>query len=378
MRNKALVQLLIFLLVFSVSAQKKIVVTNRSNINRKAEMVEVKVADLKLKSQSTNYVLRNANRDEIPYQWVFNGRKTAQSLIFQIDVNAKSKVIYMLTEGTPALVTPKTFARFVPERKDDFAWENDLCAYRMYGPALANENPSNGVDIWLKNTDRLVVDNRYYNELQKGITYHVDHGDGLDCYKVGHTLGAGGIAPYVNNKVWVGNHFSSYSLIESGPLRCTFSLTYDSVVVGQNVYKQTITITTNAGSPLNKAVVRYEGVKQTIKLAAGIFYHGNYSKGVSNGNGLCGVLTYAENAVSDAKVPVGRNYVGIYVPKKTTQFNMDDAHLFLYADYNIGDDFTYYFGGGWSKWKYTTDNEWYDAILQFSDAQQEPLQIMVE
>ncbi len=30
-----------------------------------------------------------------------------------------------------------TFCRFVPERSDDFAWENDNVAFRVYGPALA-------------------------------------------------------------------------------------------------------------------------------------------------------------------------------------------------------------------------------------------------
>ena len=29
-----------------------------------------------------------------------------------------------------------TYARFVPEREDDFAWENDLVAFRAYGPAM--------------------------------------------------------------------------------------------------------------------------------------------------------------------------------------------------------------------------------------------------
>ena len=44
----------------------------------------------------------------------------------------------------------KVFGRYVPERKDDIAWENEYAAFRFYGPALAPENPSNGVDLWLK------------------------------------------------------------------------------------------------------------------------------------------------------------------------------------------------------------------------------------
>lgn len=376
MNNRAFNLLALFLLASSTFAQKQIVVSNSSNLIRKAEMVEVKVADLKLKSQSTNYVLRNSNHQEISYQWVFKGNKTAQYLIFQADVTAKSKSVYYLTKGTPAVTVPRTFARFVPERKDDFAWENDLCAYRMYGPALVNENPSNGVDIWLKCTDNLVVDKRYFNELQKGISYHVDHGDGLDCYKVGHTLGAGGIAPYVDGKLSIGTHYSSYKIVESGPLRTTFCLTYDSVMVGADVYKQTITITTTAGTMLNKAVVRYEGLKKTIKLAAGIYLHDK--KGLIKEDAKNGIIAYAEDAFSDSKNSVGRNYVGAYMPKQFTQTKLDDVHVLLLADYNVGNDHIYYFGGGWSKWKFKTDKEWLDAMLQFSITQQQPLKVTIK
>ncbi|MBQ5379604.1 MAG: DUF4861 family protein, partial [Paludibacteraceae bacterium] len=58
----------------------------------------------------------------------------------------------------------KVYGRYVPERKDDFAWENEYAAFRMYGPALKSENPSNGVDLWLKASPELVVDSFYYRE----------------------------------------------------------------------------------------------------------------------------------------------------------------------------------------------------------------------
>ena len=55
----------------------------------------------------------------------------------------------------------KVYGRYVPERKDDFAWENEYAAFRMYGAALKPENPSNGVDLWLKNSPALVIDTMY-------------------------------------------------------------------------------------------------------------------------------------------------------------------------------------------------------------------------
>ncbi len=44
-------------------------------------------------------------------------------------------------------------ARFVPERMDDFAFENDKVAFRVYGPALKNSQENNGTDCWLKRVD---------------------------------------------------------------------------------------------------------------------------------------------------------------------------------------------------------------------------------
>ena len=97
-------------------------------------------------------------------------------------------------------VQPKVYGRFVPERKDDFAWENEYAAFRMYGPALKGENPSNGVDLWLKASPELVVDSFYYREHVLGLPYHINYGKGLDCYKVGHTCGAGGLVVLADNK----------------------------------------------------------------------------------------------------------------------------------------------------------------------------------
>jgi len=166
--EKNIFSLIACFFVFSgVFAQRTIVVTNSTAMVRKGEIVEVKANALKACFKSKSYILKNDKGEEIPYQLLYNESKKPRVLIFQADVNPNASSTYTLSEGKPAPVQPRTSARFVPERKDDFAWENDLAAYRMYGPALANENPSNGVDLWLKRTNKLIVDTFYYNELKK-------------------------------------------------------------------------------------------------------------------------------------------------------------------------------------------------------------------
>lgn len=360
------------LLCVGVMAQKQIVVKNTANFDRAAEMVEVKVAAKNALSLNKQLVLKNANGQEVPYQLVYGSDNKLTGFIFQADVKAKSTVVYQLVEGKPSAVKFLTHARFVPERKDDLAWENDLAAYRMYGPALAKENPSNGVDLWLKRTADTIVSKRYRDELKKGLSYHTDWGDGLDCYGVGHTLGCGGIAPYQNGKLYVGDHFNRYEIIENGPLRSTFTLYYENVKVGGVVMNQEITISTTAGSALNKAVVKYTG-KVPFQLAAGIVLHND--KGIKHSNVKTGVIAYAEDAISSAKLPSGRNYIGVVMPCKAKAIATQDNHLLITAKYKPESNFTYYFGGGWSKWHFTTDADWFSAMEQFSKRVKQPLQV---
>jgi hypothetical protein len=364
------------LLASGTFAQRTIVVTNSTDTDRKGEIVEVQLAALKASFDTKSYVLKNSQQKEVAYQLIKNGNTKAKSLIFQADVKAKGSSTYSLVAGKPAAVKPKTSARFVPERKDDFAWENDMAAYRMYGPALANENPSNGVDFWSKCTDELVVDQRYKDDIYNEISYHIDHGKGLDFYKVAHTLGCGGIAPFAAGKLWVGNYFNRYKVIETGPLRSVFTLVYDSVKVDDSYYKEEITITADAGSLLNKAVLKYTGADKKLELAAGIFLHDGL--GVVKQNTTLGTLAYAENAVSDAKVPSGRNYVGVFIPVKVNEVRKDADHALILANYKAGDSFTYYFGGGWSKWHYSTDAEWFNAVNKFAATTKTPLKVTLK
>ncbi|MDR1403684.1 MAG: DUF4861 domain-containing protein, partial [Tannerellaceae bacterium] len=355
--------------------QVTIVVENPADFDRKGELVEVDVSELAVNFHTALYILKDKKGVEVPYQLTY-ADGGAGTLVFPVDMQAGATAAYRLTKGVPAEVKPKTYARYIPERKDDLAWENDLAAYRVYGPALAGEDPGNGTDLWLKRTDELIVDKFYHDELKNGLSYHVDHGQGLDCYKVGRTLGAGGIAPYTS-RLWTGNPYTAQKVMFTGPLRSVFMLTYDSARVENRVYRQSVTITVDAGSLMNKAVVRYEGYEgdaTPFKLAGGIFLHDG--DGAEFIDAAYQAIAYAEEAVSDAGLPSGRNYVAVYMPGGKDAARTD-GHLILTADYKPGETFTYYFGGGWSKWKFPSDNDWFKAVERFGRMKKEPLQVTV-
>ena len=366
----------LLLIACSSDVVKTIQLSNPTDDVREGEMVEVCAKALGLTADADFEMLGLYDEagNLIPYQVMHYGQPEVQSILFQATLQPQSEVAYTLRKSTPLKTSTQVSARFVPERKDDFAWENDIAAYRMYGPALAPENPSNGIDLWLKKTDLLIVDTFYYREHTLGLPYHVDYGKGLDCYKVGHTAGCGGVFPVMNGLPQIGNHYDSWQVIDEGPLRVVFCLTYnDYFANGQAPIVETFTVTCDAHQPLCRAQVMFAPADSTSPLfdeiGAGIFLHtatANPEIGVDGQMQIgesTGYLAYAENAVSDAGLASGRNYAAVVLPGMKEHATADGM-LYGKADYEMGETYTYYFGGGWSEWKYPTDADWFEAIAK--------------
>lgn len=269
-------------------------------------------------------------------------------------------VALCLTACHKETVQPKVYGRFVPERKDDFAWENEYAAYRMYGPSLRPENPSNGVDLWLKASPELVVDSFYYREHVLGLPYHINYGKGLDCYKVGHTAGCGGLIVMANDTTYVGGAYDRWEILEQTPEKFVFKLEYDSLLVAGHVLKESITITAEAGTALNQADVvltgEYDG---ELLVGGGIYMHDTIDHFEVYEN--IGMIFYEEDALSDktaakmnydynGSTSQGRIYITVQTPDATVT-DIQDGNLVAVKPYTLGDTLTYYFGATWSEWK---------------------------
>jgi hypothetical protein len=121
---------------------------------------------------------------------------------------------------------PSTFCRFVPERADDFAWENDRIAFRSYGPALRPRKvEDSGIDCWPKRVEHPII-NSWYAGTQKGLSYHDDRGEGCDQYHVGRSRGCGGTALWINNEMVTPGPYIAWHIEECGRQRSAFTLTY--------------------------------------------------------------------------------------------------------------------------------------------------------
>ena len=272
-----------------------------------------------------------------------------------------------------------------PNRLDDVAWENDKAGYRAYGPALQRTGEkAYGYDVFTKSVAYPVLERRYQMEtsseilsriselrkqgkkneadsLRNATSYHVDHGNGMDCYNVGPTLGGGTAALLHGTDIIYPYCYQHVEILDNGPLRfCMrlryhpFSLAADSGVV------ETRKITLDAGSHLNKTEVIYNRLSKPTGIVAGIVLHPQNPDGYFY-NTEKGILVYADST-NNKRNNNGVIYVGLVFgqyPDSTGVRWFDDAekkkrpgalgHVLGYGTYYPGTAYTYYWGSGWSK-----------------------------
>jgi hypothetical protein len=276
-----------------------------------------------------------------------------QTIAFRVDPNA-SKL--------PALV----FGREAPERKDDFAWENEQVAYRVYGPALqAAGEIASGIDVWSKRVPNFVIDSFYKRDLEGSLThnpalsYHKDNGQGLDSYYVGPTRGCGGTGVFSGGKLFVSKNYTKLSTLENGPIRFSFEVSYAPWDANGISVSETKRITLDAGTHLNKieSVYRFEGA-QTLDLAGAIAVH----EGASAEFPVDGSVASVWDTPQDPSA--GRIATGLVADPRQHAKTLDAAgHALMIFTRHSGEPFTYLAGSGWSKADMPTAADW-NAYLE--------------
>lgn len=384
-----------------------ITVTNDLTFDRE-EMVEVPISEVAKKVQlidEEQYIILDAEGNQVPYQITHD-----DNLLFPATVKANDKAVYTVAVGEPIEVEALVYGRHYPERVDDIAWENDRTAYRAYGPALqAKGERAFGYDAWVKRVPGLVVEQRYANELNPdtqaeiarlrkerkhdeanelyhSVSYHVDHGNGLDCYKVGPTLGCGTAALLNGDAIVYPYCWKEYEILENGPLRFTVQLTYNPFVMGKDSVVETRTISLSKGSQLNKTVVSYQGLQKATPVATGLVIHPeNPTAYVLEGDK--GYIAYAD-LTDNVNNDNGIIYVGAVMPEKVTEakaamFSDKEAkergasgHVLAVSNYKPGTEYTYYWGSGWSKYGFDTMDDWTTYLDRYAQSVRNPLKVV--
>lgn len=314
-------------------------------------------------------VVKDTLGHELTYQKTYDGK-----LLLYVSVQPKRQVEFTIEKGTPSAFKSYVFGRLFPERADDMTWENDLGIYRMYGPALQRSGEKSfGTDVWTKNTPELVLEKRYKmhlwgvgqrdslkrigkpkeaNDIYMATSFHHDHGEGLDVYSVGPSLGCGAPALMKNGELLFPYCFKDYKILDNGPLRFTVELTYHPNSDGVTEHRL---VSLDRGSHYNKITVWYDGMTQTTAWAAGVVLNGE------------GELTLGKDYVlyadptDNPQVNQSQIFVGTLFPNgvdETTKQSGSKNHVLGIVRQYDGKPYTYYFGSAWSRYDVKTMTEW--------------------
>ena len=376
--------------------QATIVVSNPTSTPR-TELISLSMSDVKAKlgyatpKKGEAYIVKNKRGQQIGSQITHDGL-----LLIDASVRPHGSATYYVSIGKPYQQKVYATGALYKIRKDDIAWENDRCAYRVYGPALQKTGErSFGTDIWVKNTPDTVVYERYIkdmignrkndDETEILTSFHLDHGNGLDPYRVGATLGLGAPSLMVGKNQVLPYCYKDYRILDNGPLRFTVELTYNPSTVGdmKNVVEHRI-ISLDKGSNFNKMTVWYDGLTTPTDFATGFPIHEEDTE----------TKTFAKDYVSYAdptdnvEVNNSQVFVGVLFPEGIdhTYYQLFDKKHDGATGHALGlkrglknqEKYSYYFGAAWSKYDVRSYAEWQIRIKDYLDALKNPLQVEIK
>jgi len=296
-------------------------------------------------------------------------------VVFQADIGARATRTFTLSVGARQVFTRdqfKAYGRFVRERRDDFAWENDRVAHRMYGKALETwaQEPltSSSVDVWFKRTRRLVVNDWYMVD-----DYHRDNGDGADMYSAGKSRGCGGNGIWDAGKLYTSANFIESRTLANGPIRVMFELTYPAFDAAGARVTEIKRITLDAGQNLNRFESRYTATPSAPKAqAAGIKKHPEALVVRDKARGL---LRTWEPVKTDG------SHFGCAIvvePAQAAEFAEADGNVLVVTSVAPGGVVTYYAGSGWDKsGDFTAVDDWDRYLDQAAQRIRSPLAVSV-
>ena len=386
-----------------------VTVTNPLALERTGEMVEVPMSDVTAKLQladTAQIVVLGEDGQQVPYQVTYD-----EKVVFPVTVKANGTATYTIQSGTPDPYNVIACGRYYPERLDDVAWENDLGGYRAYGPALQKRGERGfGYDLFTKyNTTEPILESLYAEEvdkekrariaelkktdpkaaaeLQNAISYHIDHGYGMDCYAVGPTLGCGTAALMAGDTIIYPYCYRTQEILDNGPLRFTVKLEFNPLTVrGDSNVVETRVITLDAGSYLNKTVVSYTNLKEAMPVTTGIVLR--EPDGVVTADAANGYITYVDPTTDrsggNGKIFIGAAFPSLVKEAKTVLFPEKekkelrggaDGHVLAISEYEPGSEYTYYWGSAWDKAAIKTADAWNAYMAEYAQKVRTPLTV---
>ena len=382
----------------TISAREiRIEFTNSGNLQR-SEVAEINVDMLRegmLLKPSDPFIIRNPYGQKVAYQITYDGK-----VLLYVSARPHTTVYFTAQRGVPGPMPCSVHGKVYPIRKDDIAWENDKGAYRVYGPALARTGEkSYGIDIWVKNTPDFILDSRYLKDAAGNIqedslkkrgldlqadsvdlatSFHLDHGNGMDVYAVGPTLGCGTPALLdEDGKIIYPYCYQTYKILDNGPLRFTVLLNFPPNADG--VVEHRI-ISLDKGTHFNRITVWYDHLQRPLSFVSGVVLHtpeGLLQKGMNiamDKDYVC----YAD-PTQDPTQCGSSIYVAALFPHGVdrTFVENDGKHALGIIKNYAGKRYSYLFGSAWSDYDIKTFPEWQLAVKEKLQDLRNPLRAAI-
>jgi pectinesterase len=298
-------------------------------------------------------------------------------LVYQADFKGLEAREFEVARGEARkarLADYRVYGRFVRERQDDFAWENDRVAFRVYGQALETfaREPltSSAVDAWSKRTRRLVVNDWYLVD-----DYHRDHGEGGDFYPAGRTRGCGGSGLVVDGALAVSKNFRSSRVLAAGPIRLVFELGYPEWEKAGLKVTEVKRVTLDAGRHLN----RFESFYRTeaagpVTWAAGIRRAEGVVPRVDREHGIVRTWEHQTRYGEDGWLGCGI----VLDPAAILDVKEEGGNQLVVARAPAGMPATWYAGSGWDRSGYFREAaDWDRHLDDFARRLASPLRVEV-
>lgn len=365
-------------------SQTQITVTaaNKLKLARQSETIELSgesLAPLGEKDLAKLHVHDSAGK-EIVCQAVdtdYDDYHKPDVLIFQADFAPGETKTFTVTAGKKREYVKEDFrayGRFVRERFDDFAWENDRIAHRTYGKALITWKgeplTSSAIDIWSKRTARMVINDWYMVD-----NYHADHGEGVDAYSAGPTRGCGGNGLWSNGQLYIPTNFVDSRVLANGPIRVMFELVYEPFDVGEAKVSQVLRVSLDAGSQLNHFRPGFRSANGNEELAVAIGLK-KVKEEQKDFNPARGSLTIWEPVEKN----LGMQGLAIVVDPSAVDKVVEDKlnHLVVLKP-GITAPVSYWSGFAWDRaGKITTAEAWKKYVDEFAERLRSPIGVTVK
>lgn len=365
------------------AASVEVSASNKLPLARASQTIELTAKDLaSLGAKSLDKIhIKDSKGNELLCQAIDNDGdplRAFDAVIFQADFAANETKTFSVSAGEKQVHKKeqyKAFGRFVRERFDDFAWENDCIAHRTYGKALETWQgeplTSSTIDIWSKRNPRMVINDWYLSD-----DYHADYGEGADFYSAGPSRGCGGSGLWAADKLWVSSNFIHSNVLANGPIRVLFELEYAPFPVnGMNV-GETKRISLDAGQQFDRFESHYHpvGAEKSNALTAAIGLKKTAGEKVE-ANAAQGWLTKWENMEKKA----GDQGLAIIVaPKDFAKQTEDPLNQLVLAKVDAGNVATYWAGFCWDKAGRIADAEaWKKHVADFAHGLASPIEIKI-